>query len=412
MDDRSGLAEALLGLDGFVVLAVSESTDELVVTVETTASIVGCSRCGTRAEAQDRMRIDIRDLSCFGRPARLVWIKRRWRCVDADCEAKSWTEHSDHVDAQAVLTRRAGAEACRQVGAEARPVSRVAAELGVCWWTVMNAVIEHGTPLVDDPRRVGPVRQLGVDETTYLSATRAHPTIYATGLVDLQAKVLIDMVEGNTAADLRRWTKNADPEWIKGIEVVATDLAESFRTGLSPKLDHAVRVADPFHVVRVGNRCLDKVRRRVQNETLGHRGRKDDPLYRILSWPARNASMTEGATACCWGCASAIPTTRYSGPGWPRSQCARSTSPMTPRLPPCSWTRPSPAAPAMSSRRSAPSATPWPRGARRSWPTTPPAPVTVRRRDSTSASSGSSAAATASSASSTTGCAYCSTPVV
>ena len=281
MDDGSGLAEALLGLDGFVVLAVTESTNELVVTVETTASIVGCTRCGTRAEAHDRMRIDIRDLTCFGRPARLVWIKRRWRCVDADCDARTWTEHSDHVDAQAVLTRRAGAEACRQVGQEARPVSRVATELGVCWWTVMNAVIEHGTPLVDDPQRIGPVRQLGVDETTYLSATRAHSTIYATGLVDLQAKVLIDMVEGNTAADLRRWTKNADEKWIKGIEVVATDLAESFRAGLSPKLDHATRVADPFHVVRVGNRCLDKVRRRVQNETLGHRGRKHDPLYRI-----------------------------------------------------------------------------------------------------------------------------------
>ena len=55
-----------------------------------------------------------------------------------------------------------------------------------------------------------------------------------------------------------------------GIEVVATDLAESLRAGLSPKLDHATRVADPFHVVRVGNRCPDKVRRRVQNETLGH----------------------------------------------------------------------------------------------------------------------------------------------
>jgi transposase len=50
---------------------------------------------------------------------------------------------------------------------------------------------------------------------------------------------------------------------------------------LSPGLDHAVRVADPFHVVRVGNRCLDKVRRRVQNQTLGHRGRKANPLYRI-----------------------------------------------------------------------------------------------------------------------------------
>jgi transposase len=62
---------------------------------------------------------------------------------------------------------------------------------------------------------------------------------------------------------------------------VALDLAESYRSGLSPHLDHARRVADPFHVVRVANRCLDTVRRRVHNETTGHRGRRDDPLYRI-----------------------------------------------------------------------------------------------------------------------------------
>jgi len=281
MSDGIGLAEALLGLDGFRVLDVSEGPAELVITVETVVAVVGCHHCGVRAESQDRVPIDIRELTCFGRPARLRWIKRRWRCGDVACDAKTWTETTSHVDAQAVLTRRAGAEACRQVGEEARAVSKVAAEMGVCWWTVMNAVIEHGTPLVDDPDRIGPVLQLGVDETNYLSATRTHPTIYATGLVDLQAKVVIDLVEGNAAADLRRWTAGADPGWIAGIEVVATDLAESFRAGLSPDLDHATRVADPFHVVRVANRCLDKVRRRVQNETLGHRGRKADPLYRI-----------------------------------------------------------------------------------------------------------------------------------
>ncbi len=89
------------------------------------------------------------------------------------------------------------------------------------------------------------------------------------------------MVAGNSASDLRRWTANADPGWLAGVAVVATDLAESFRAGLSPGLTHARRVADPFHVVRVANRCVDQVRRRVQNETLGHLGRKADPLYRI-----------------------------------------------------------------------------------------------------------------------------------
>ena len=80
---------------------------------------------------------------------------------------------------------RAGAEATRQVGELALPVAVVANELGVCWWTVMDAVVRHGTPLVDDPARVGYVRALGIDETSFLSATRDHHTIYATGLVDL-----------------------------------------------------------------------------------------------------------------------------------------------------------------------------------------------------------------------------------
>jgi transposase len=281
VNDGTGLAEALLGLPGFHVLEVTEAVEELVITIETTATVVGCEGCGIRAQAHDRVEVGIRDLPCFGRPARLVWRKRRWRCREPLCDTKTWTERSEHLDAQVVLTRRAGAEACRQVGELARPVSQVAEEFGVCWWTVMNAVIEHGTPLVDDPHRIGRVRQLGIDETSFLAANRSHATIYATAMVDLRRHTVIDMVEGNRAADLRRWTENADPRWLAGIKVVATDLAESFRAGLSPHLDHARRVADPFHVVRVGNRCLDKVRRRVQNETLGHRGRKRDPLYRI-----------------------------------------------------------------------------------------------------------------------------------
>src|SRR5439155_2332457 len=188
---------------------------------------------------------------------------------------------SMHVSSRALLTSRAGAEACRQVGENARPVAELAEELGVCWWTVMAAVIEHGQPLVEAPDRVGAVSKLGIDETSWLRATRAHSTLYATGLVDLDARILIDMIEGNSADDLRRWCAAQDRAWLGGIQVVTTDLAESYRAGLTPGLAHAVRVADPFHVVRVGNRCLDKVRRRVQNETLGHRGRKDDPLYRI-----------------------------------------------------------------------------------------------------------------------------------
>jgi hypothetical protein len=46
-DERgTGLAERLLGLDGFRMLEVTQGPDELVVTVETTAEVVGRSAVG------------------------------------------------------------------------------------------------------------------------------------------------------------------------------------------------------------------------------------------------------------------------------------------------------------------------------------------------------------------------------
>jgi transposase len=98
-------------------------------------------------------------------------------------------------------------------------------------------------------------------------ANRHHPTVYATGLIDLTRHIAIDMVDGNAAADLRRWTVGAGPRWLARIEVVATDLAESFRAGLSPHLDHTRRVADPFHVVRVRHEA-PCIRRRVRDPPL------------------------------------------------------------------------------------------------------------------------------------------------
>jgi hypothetical protein len=87
------------------------------------------------------------------------------------------------------------------VGELGRSVAEVARELGVCWWTIMAAVVFHGTPLIEDPGRVA----LCIDETNYRAAPREHPTIYATGLVDLDRRMLIGMVEANAEADLRRW---------------------------------------------------------------------------------------------------------------------------------------------------------------------------------------------------------------
>lgn len=50
---------------------------------------------------------------------------------------------------------------------------------------------------------------------------------------------------------------------------------------MATHLAHAVLVVDHFHVIQLANRVIDDVRRRVQHDTTGHRGRAGDPLYGI-----------------------------------------------------------------------------------------------------------------------------------
>ena len=103
---------------------------------------------------KDRAEVALVDLPAFGRPAVLVWHKRRWRCPDTDCAIGTWTEQAPTIAAaRARVTDRAGRWVCGQVGRDGRSVSEVARELGCDWHTVMDAVVAYGTPLVDDPVR-------------------------------------------------------------------------------------------------------------------------------------------------------------------------------------------------------------------------------------------------------------------
>jgi hypothetical protein len=51
----------------------------------------------------------------------------------------------------------------------------------------MAAVVEYGTPMVDDPARMQGVEAFGVDETAFLAANGRHHTLYVTGMVDVTA---------------------------------------------------------------------------------------------------------------------------------------------------------------------------------------------------------------------------------
>ncbi|CAN5571198.1 hypothetical protein BH24ACT4_BH24ACT4_20640 [soil metagenome] len=156
----------LVGLPAITVIGIENDDGEpLLVHIETIAEVVGCEGCGTRARSKDRRPVTLVDLAAFGRPAVLVWHKRRWFCPDTSCEVSTWTEQNPEIAAvRAGFTDRAGRWMTSQVG-HGRSVSSVARELDCDWHTVMDAVTAYGTPLIEAPARIGEVTALGLDET-------------------------------------------------------------------------------------------------------------------------------------------------------------------------------------------------------------------------------------------------------
>jgi transposase len=278
---RSEGATALVGMPEFVVGAQMEVGGEWWLAVETTAEMVGCEACGIRAVGHGRRRVRVRDLPIAGRPVVLVWRKRLWRCPDPDCVMGTWSEDVDEIAPRTCLTERARAEICRLVGEDGRPVAQVARDFGVGWHTAMAAVRDHGRPRVDHLSRLGGPSALGLDETAFLAASPTRSTVLVTGFVDLDRHRLLDVVEGRTGRAVSEWLATKPQRWLDGIGVATLDPYRGYAHGLATGLPHADLVIDHFHAVRLANVALDRVRRRVQQQTLGHRGHRDDPLYRI-----------------------------------------------------------------------------------------------------------------------------------
>jgi transposase len=281
LTDPIAICERLVGLDDVRIFGLVDLGASVHVHIETRSPRPGCRVCGVVAVVKDRVTVELVDLPCFGRSARLFWRKRRWCCPEPTCPNGSWTEEAPSISApRLVITDRAARWATLQVGRWGRSVNEVAHELGCDWHTVNDAVVAYGAALVEDPGRFGDVTALGLDEVLFVRRGARHTQEFTTQLVDVKTSQLLDIVEGRGADEPKRWILARGATWRSKVQFGTLDLSSTYRSAFASVLAHATLIADPFHLVRLANAKVDECRRRVQNEVLGHRGRKSDPLYR------------------------------------------------------------------------------------------------------------------------------------
>jgi transposase len=218
------------------------------------------------------------------RPTTLEVTIRRYRCIG--CGHVRRQDTSQAAEPRAKLSRRGLRWALEGIVVGHLMVARVAEGLGVAWNTANDAVLTEGKRiLIDDPHRFDGVRVVGVDEHVWRHTRRGDK--YVPVIIDLPGirdgtgpARLLDMVEGGSEQAFKTRLAERPQAWRDGVEVVAMDGFTGFKTATTEELPDAVAVMDPFHVVRLGGDALDRCRRRGQQAIHGHRGRKDDPLYR------------------------------------------------------------------------------------------------------------------------------------
>jgi len=243
-----------------------------------------CRRCGVEGLARDTVIRRLAHEPLGWRPTTLEVAVRRYRC--RECGHVWRQDTTAAAEPRAKLSRAGLRWALEGIVVQHLTVARVAEGLGIAWDTANNAVLAEGKRvLIDDEHRFDGVGVIGVDEHVWRHTRRGDK--YVTVIIDLTPvrngtgpARLLDMVEGRSKQAFKTWLASRSRAWRDGVEVVAMDGFTGFKTAAAEEIPEAVAVMDPFHVVRLAGDALDRCRRRVQLAIHGHRGFKDDPLYK------------------------------------------------------------------------------------------------------------------------------------
>lgn len=244
-----------------------------------------CRLCGQQGVPRGTVTHRLAHVPLAWRPATLRLQVRRYPCPD--CRTVWRQDTTAGVVPRSELSGHAMLWALKSVVINHLSIARVAVGLGVAWNTSNDAVLIAGRELlIDGPARFYGVRVIGVDEHVW-SHTGYGPK-YVMVILDLTAirdgigpSRLLEMVPGRSKQVFKTWLAARSAAFRSGIQIVAMDGFTGYKTVAAEEVPAAVAVMAPFHVVALAGQKIDQCRQRVQQATLGHRGRAGDTLYKI-----------------------------------------------------------------------------------------------------------------------------------
>ena len=215
-------------------------------------SLFPCSVCGTLSPVHDTTEKQWRHLNFFQYEAYLKARVPRVKCPNSDCGVKQvqvpWARAGSGFT---LLFEALVMTLCRDL-----PVNVIARHLTVTdtrLWRVLAAYVAKARARED----FSEVRRIGIDET---AAKRGHN--YVTLCFDLDRKKLLFGTEGRDHETIEKFVVDLEAHGGKAENITdaAIDMSKAFIKGVAEQFPHAETTFDPFHVVKLMNDALAKIR--------------------------------------------------------------------------------------------------------------------------------------------------------
>lgn len=235
----------ILNLQQLAVDSVTEDDHNYHIHSHSALEPSGCPDCKSkRIVGFGRNEQLVKDLPMHGKRVGIYFDTRRFRCNE--CRRTFLEKHPDfHVD-RAMTVRLAnwiGQQSIR------RTFSSLAEETGVVEGTIRNIFHDHVDELERTVKFATPV-WMGIDEI-YLIKPRGVIT-------NVQNNTVVDVLTNRTQETVIKFLMDLSDK--ETIQYVAMAMWRPYKNAVNVVLPQATIVIDKFHVVKMANESLEKVR--------------------------------------------------------------------------------------------------------------------------------------------------------